>query len=178
MDRLPVTASLSLDPAELTISFIRASGPGGQNVNKVSTAAQLRFNLDASPSLPESVKVRARHLAGSRLTTEGEIVITADRYRTQILNRDDAIERRWKCCAMRPFRPSRAARPGRRWPARRDASKARASAAASRNSDRSGRASTSPKPRGAPRCAPARFAEGMPQNSDQSASTAALPRLR
>jgi len=113
MDRLPVTASLSLDPAELTISFIRASGPGGQNVNKVSTAAQLRFNLDASPSLPESVKVRARHLAGSRLTTEGEIVITADRYRTQILNRDDAIERLLEVLrhAAIPPKPRRKTRP-------------------------------------------------------------------
>jgi ribosome-associated protein len=113
MDRLPITPSLSLDPGELTISFIRSSGPGGQNVNKVSTAAQLRFNLDASPSLPEPVKVRAQRLAGSRLTTEGEIVITADRYRTQVLNRDDAIERLLELLrqAAIPPKPRRKTRP-------------------------------------------------------------------
>lgn len=113
MDRLSITPSLSLDPAELTISFIRASGPGGQNVNKVSTAAQLRFGLDRSPSLPEPVKVRARRIAGSRLTTEGEIVITADRYRTQALNRDDAIARLLELLreAAIPPKPRRATRP-------------------------------------------------------------------
>ena len=90
---LPITGRLSLDPAELTISFIRASGPGGQNVNKVSSAAQLRFDLMGSPSLPSAMKMRAADLAGSRLTIDGEIVITADRHRTQALNRDDAIGR-------------------------------------------------------------------------------------
>ena len=113
MDRLTITPSLSLDPAELTISFIRASGPGGQNVNKVSSAAQLRFNLDASPSLPEPLKARARRLAGSRLTTEGEIVITADRYRTQGLNRDDAFARLLELLreAAIPPKPRRKTRP-------------------------------------------------------------------
>jgi ribosome-associated protein len=113
MDRLTITPSLSLDPAELTISFIRASGPGGQNVNKVSSAAQLRFNLDASPSLPEPLKARARRLAGSRLTTEGEIVITADRYRTQGLNRDDAVARLLELLreAAIPPKPRRKTRP-------------------------------------------------------------------
>ena len=113
MDRLTITPSLSLDPAELTISFIRASGPGGQNVNKVSSAAQLRFNLDASPSLPEPLKARARRLAGSRLTTEGEIVIPADRYRTQGLNRDDAVARLLELLreAAIPPKPRRKTRP-------------------------------------------------------------------
>src|ERR671938_95810 len=87
-DRLPITATLSLDPSEITIGFIRASGPGGQNVNKVSTAAQLRFDLMHSPSLSEPVKTRAARIAGSRLSGEGVIVITADRFRTQSLNRD------------------------------------------------------------------------------------------
>ncbi len=91
--RLPITPTLSLDPAEIGISFIRASGPGGQNVNKVSSAAQLRFDLRGSPSLPAGVKARAARLAGTRLTSEGEIVITADRHRTQALNRDDAVAR-------------------------------------------------------------------------------------
>ena len=91
--RIPIAAGLSLDPAEIAISYIRASGPGGQNVNKVATAAQLRFDLRNSPSLPEPVKSRAAPLAGTRLTQSGEIVITADRHRTQSLNRDDAVAR-------------------------------------------------------------------------------------
>ncbi len=111
--RLPITATLSLDLAELTIGFIRSSGPGGQNVNKVSTAAQLRFDLRGSPSLPEGLKTRAARLAGSRLTTEGVIVISADRYRTQALNRDDAIERLLELLkeAAVPPKPRRATRP-------------------------------------------------------------------
>lgn len=111
--RIPITAHLSIEPAELTISFIRASGPGGQNVNKVSTAAQLRFDLRGSPSLPEGMKARAGRLAGSRLTTEGEIVITADRYRTQALNRDDAVARLVEILAeaATPPKPRRPTRP-------------------------------------------------------------------
>jgi len=92
-DRIAITESIGLDPSEIEIGFIRSSGPGGQNVNKVSTAAQLRFDLRHSPSLPEAVKARAATLAGSRLTQDGEIVITATRFRTQPLNRDDAIAR-------------------------------------------------------------------------------------
>lgn len=92
-DPLTITPSIRLDPGELTLSFIRASGPGGQNVNKVSSAVQLRFELTASPSLPAPLKARAARLAGSRLTSEGVIVITADRFRTQIANRQDAIAR-------------------------------------------------------------------------------------
>ena len=113
MPPLAITSSLSLDPGELTISFIRASGPGGQNVNKVSTAAQLRFDLMGSPSLPAPVKSRARALAGTRLTTDGEIVITADRFRTQALNRDDAVERLLELLrqAAIPPKPRRATRP-------------------------------------------------------------------
>ena len=79
MDRLTITPSLSLDPAELTISFIRASGPGGQNVNKVSSAAQLRFNLDASPSLPEPLKARARRLALSPMPCTSRGSVSASR---------------------------------------------------------------------------------------------------
>ena len=113
MPPLAITSSLSLDPGELTISFIRASGPGGQNVNKVSTAVQLRFDLMGSPSLPAPVKSRARALAGTRLTTEGEIVITADRFRTQALNRDDAVERLLELLrqAAIPPKPRRKTRP-------------------------------------------------------------------
>ena len=112
-DRLALAAGYSIAASELTISFIRSSGPGGQNVNKVSTAAQLRFDLEGSPSLPGPVKTRARRLAGSRLTTEGVIVITADRFRTQSLNRDDAIERLMELLndAAIPPKPRRATRP-------------------------------------------------------------------
>jgi ribosome-associated protein len=110
--RLAITGSIGLDPAEIEISFIRSSGPGGQNVNKVSTAAQLRFDLRHSPSLPEAMKARAAALAGTRLTQDGEIVITATRFRTQPLNRDDAIARlidllREAATPPKPRRPTR-----------------------------------------------------------------------
>jgi ribosome-associated protein len=113
MSGLPITATLSLDPGEISISFIRASGPGGQNVNKVSSAAQLRFDLRHSPSLPDAVAVRAAKLAGTRLTNEGVIVITADRFRTQGLNRDDAIARLVELLreAAVPPKPRRATKP-------------------------------------------------------------------
>jgi ribosome-associated protein len=88
-----ITNSLSIDEKELSFSFIRASGPGGQNVNKVATACRLRFDLAGSPSLPGAVKERVRKLAGQRLTQTGEIVIEAQRYRTQERNRDDAVDR-------------------------------------------------------------------------------------
>lgn len=110
--RIPITGSIGLDSSEIEIAFIRSSGPGGQNVNKVSTAAQLRFDLRHSPSLPEGMKARAAALAGSRLTLDGEIVITADRHRTQALNRDDAIARlvellREAAVPPKPRRPTR-----------------------------------------------------------------------
>jgi ribosome-associated protein len=113
MEPYRITPLVALDPAEIGISFIRASGPGGQNVNKVSTAAQLRFNLMGSPSLPAPVKARAARLAGSRLTTEGVIVITADRHRTQALNREDAIARLMELlrAAAVPPKPRRKTQP-------------------------------------------------------------------
>lgn len=88
-----INGHLTLHESELAFSFIRSAGPGGQNVNKVSTAVQLRFDLKHSPSLPEGVKRRAGALAGSRLTTEGEIVITSSTHRSQQQNRDQAVQR-------------------------------------------------------------------------------------
>jgi ribosome-associated protein len=90
---LLVTPTLSIDEAELHESFVRASGPGGQNVNKVATAVQLRFDVRGSPSLPEPVRERLLTLAASRLTTEGVLIIEARRFRTQERNREDARAR-------------------------------------------------------------------------------------
>jgi ribosome-associated protein len=84
---------IRLDPAEIQESFIKASGPGGQNVNKVATAVQIRFDVRNSPSLDGYVRERLERLAGSRLTRDGVLVLTAQRFRTQERNRADAIER-------------------------------------------------------------------------------------
>jgi len=88
-----ITDTISLDESELEESFVRSSGPGGQNVNKVSSAVQLRFDVRRSPSLPNDVAIRLMRLAGSRLTKEGVIVIVAQSYRDQARNRAEARER-------------------------------------------------------------------------------------
>ena len=82
-----------IDQRDIKEDFIRASGPGGQNVNKVSSSVQLRFNLEGNTTLPDDLKVRLGQLAGSRLTLKGEIILTADRFRNQERNREDALER-------------------------------------------------------------------------------------
>ena len=88
-----VTPEINLDEKDLVESFIRASGPGGQNVNKVSSAVQLRFDVRRCRALPDAVAVRLMHAAGSKLTRDGVIVLTADRFRTQERNRADARAR-------------------------------------------------------------------------------------
>ena len=90
---IEITDRIALNEAEIAVTFIRASGPGGQNVNKVSSAAQLRFDVRHSPSLPDAVRLRLERIAGTRLTKDGEIVLTAGNFRTQEANRRDAIDR-------------------------------------------------------------------------------------
>lgn len=88
-----VTPNISLDDSEIEERFVRASGPGGQNVNKVASAVQLRFDVDASPNLTAPVKRRLKKLAGSRMTLDGVLVLSAEQYRTQKRNREDALAR-------------------------------------------------------------------------------------
>jgi ribosome-associated protein len=88
-----INHTISIDERELEETFIRASGPGGQNVNKLSTAVQLRFDVRRSPSLPDDMRARLERLAGKRVTREGVLVITAQRHRTQERNRQDALDR-------------------------------------------------------------------------------------
>lgn len=90
---IPISGRIALDPDEIEMSFIRSSGPGGQNVNKVSSAVQLRFDIANSPSLPAPVRTRALKLAGARATKEGLLVLLAEGSRSQARNREDAIER-------------------------------------------------------------------------------------
>jgi ribosome-associated protein len=115
---IQVTGRIAIDEREIEESFVRASGPGGQNVNKLSTAVQLRFDVRHSPSLPPDVRDRLERIAGSRLTNEGVLVIIAQRHRTQARNREDAQSRLVEMIRQaaiapvkrRPTRPTKASR--------------------------------------------------------------------
>lgn len=122
-----VTEQIEIDERELDESFIRASGPGGQNVNKVSSAVQLRFDARGSRALPNDVSIRLQRLAGSRLTNEGVIVITANRHRSQDQNRDEARERLFDMIreAANPPPPRRKTKPTKASKKRRLDSKSR-----------------------------------------------------
>jgi ribosome-associated protein len=113
-----VSHGISIDEQELVENFVRASGPGGQNVNKLSTAVQLRFDVRGSPNLPEDVRARLERMAGRRLTRDGVLVIAAQRHRTQDRNRQDARDRLFalisaaaeRAPTRRPTRPTRASK--------------------------------------------------------------------
>lgn len=91
--KIPITSNIAIDDSEIREEFVRASGPGGQNVNKVATAVQLYFDVVHSPSLPEDIRARLIRMAGRRINHEGVLVVDARRFRTQEQNRQDAIER-------------------------------------------------------------------------------------
>jgi len=130
---ISINTKISIPEDQLHFDFVRASGPGGQNVNKVASAVQLRFDVVNSPSLPAGLKKRLANLAGNRMTSEGMLVIEARRYRSQERNRQDARERFIKLLRKaaqppkkrKPTKPSRAARGRRLQHKKRQASKKR-----------------------------------------------------
>ena len=124
---IPITDDIVFDEAEVEIGFIRASGPGGQNVNKVASAAQLRFDVVRSRSLPEAVRARLARQLGRRLSRDGVLVITAQRFRSQQRNREDGLARLVALVrrAATPPKPRRPTKPSRAQNERRLAAKAR-----------------------------------------------------
>ena len=115
MGKIRITPHIALDESELEETFVLASGPGGQNVNKVSSAVQLRFNAALSMSLPEPVRFRLMKLSGSRLTKEGVLVLTGRRFRDQVRNRADVRERLFALISEAAVEPKkrRATKPSR-----------------------------------------------------------------
>jgi ribosome-associated protein len=116
---LRITDTIAIDDSELEESFVRSSGPGGQNVNKVSSAVQLRFDARQSPSLSNDVAIRLMRLAGNRLTKDGIIVIVAQEYRDQSRNREEARERladliRQAAVKPKPRRPTKVPKAAKR----------------------------------------------------------------
>ncbi len=114
-----VTDTLSIDEREIEESFVRASGPGGQNVNKLSTAVQLRFDVARSPSLPDDVRARLVRLAGRRVSLDGVLTLVAESHRSQRANRDEALERlveliRRATVKPRPRRPTKPTKSSKR----------------------------------------------------------------
>ncbi|MEP9351752.1 alternative ribosome rescue aminoacyl-tRNA hydrolase ArfB [Xanthobacter sp. KR7-225] len=137
---IEISPRIRIPEEEIVLAFVRASGPGGQNVNKVSSAVQLRFDVAGSPSLPEPVKLRLSALAGRRLTREGVLVIQAQRFRTQERNREDAIERLVELvrAALKVDPPRRPTRPTLGSKTRRLDAKARRGAVKSLRQDKPG----------------------------------------
>lgn len=113
---LTIKPNLTIDEREIQEKFIRSSGPGGQNVNKVATAVQLRFDIRSSPSLPKAIRERLRHLGGNSVSTEGVLIIEARRFRTREQNRQDARKRLVSLISKAVKRP-KSRRPTRPTPA-------------------------------------------------------------
>mgnify|MGYP001071602681 FL=1 len=122
---IQVTPSIAIDESEIEESFVRASGPGGQHVNKVSSAVQIRFDVRRSPSLPNDVAIRLMKIAGSKLTQDGVIIIVAQTHRSQKRNREEAVERLLDLIRTAAVRPQvrRATKPTKASKERRLASK-------------------------------------------------------